>query len=166
MVWDLDNADAAQPGSNRDIGIDLINADGSDFRITGNYGIDYDTANNNIILWDGTDGGGRVWSASVTTDAASNVSSNTSWTVTEIPSATLDRPHGGFATGVLGKWHYDEALGAFVALDAISSAGNGGWNAAVWLYKPMAAVIPEPETYALLLAGFSLISWVIRRHPK
>lgn len=166
MIWDLDHANATQPSSNRDIGVNLINADGTDFRITSNYGIDYDTANNRIVLWDGSDGGGTVWSASVTTDAAGNVGSNPTWTVTEIPSSTPEHPQGGFATGVLGKWHYDEALGAFVALDEISSAGNGRWDAAVWLYKPMAAVIPEPEAYALLLAGLGLIGWVARRRQR
>lgn len=159
-IWDLDNANAANP----DIGINLINSDGTDFRITGNYGIGYHAPSNNIVLWDGSDGGGTVWSASVITDAAGNVGSNTTWTVTEIPSSTPDHPRGNFATGVLGKWHYDEALGAFIALDEASNLGSAGWDAAVWLYKPMvAAVIPEPETYALLVAGLGLIGWATSR---
>jgi hypothetical protein len=158
MIWDLDKAD---PKS--DIGINLVNSDGTDFKITGNYGLDYDTANNTIVLWDGSEGGGTVWSVDVMTDAAGNIGSNTTWTVTEIPSSTLDHPHGSFATGVLGKWHYDDALGAFIALDEISAAGNGRWDAGVWLYKPMVASIPEPETYALFIAGLGLIGWVARR---
>ena len=163
-IWDLDNANAANPNSNPDIGINLINKDGSDFVMTGFYGIDYDSANNTIVLWDGKDGGGTVWAASVITDAAGNIGSNTTWTVSEIGSATLSHPHGSFATAVLGKWHYDAALGAFIALDEVSSAGGGAWDAGVWLYKPMsAAVVPEPETYALLLAGLGLIGCVSRR---
>jgi hypothetical protein len=79
-------------------------------------------------------------------------------------SSTSSHPHGDFATGVLGKWHYDPTLGAFVALDQIAREDGGGWDAAVWLYKPVAGVVPEPETYALLLAGLGLIGWVARRH--
>ena len=86
-----------------------------------------------------------MWSATVTTDEAGNIGSNTTWTVHEISSSTPDHPHGNFATGVLGKWHYDEALGAFVALDEISQTASGEWDAAVWLYKPMVAAVPEPE---------------------
>lgn len=165
MVWDLDNANAAQPAG--DIGVNLINPDGTDFRITGDYGIDYDTANNAIVLWDGSDGGGTVWSASVVTDADGNISSGATWTIHEIPSSTSDHPQGNFATGVLGKWHYDEALGAFIALDNISVTANGGRDAAVWLYKPMvAAAIPEPETYALLIAGLGLLGCFARGRAK
>ncbi|WP_090906762.1 hypothetical protein [Nitrosospira sp. Nsp13] len=43
----------------------------------------------------------------------------------EISSAKLSHPHGNFVTGVFGTWHYDEALGAFVALDEISNEGGG-----------------------------------------
>ena len=163
-IWDLDAANAANPNSNPNIGIDLVNRDGSDFFMTGNYGIGYDTANNAILLWDGAGGGGTVWSASVITDASGNIGSNTTWTVSEVPSATSTHPQGNFVTGVLGKWHYDEALGAFIALDEISNKGGGVWDAGVWLYKPIiAAVVPEPQAYALLLAGLGLIGWSARR---
>ena len=163
-VWDLNNANAADPNSNTDIGINLVNKDGSDFVITGEYGIGYDAADNTIVLWNGKDGGGTVWSASVITDASGKIGSNTTWTVSEIESSTASHPHGNFAAGVLGKWHYDNALNAFIALDELSPNGAQKWDAAVWLYKPMiAAVIPEPETYALLLAGLGLIGWSTRR---
>lgn len=163
-IWDLDKANAANPNANPDIGINLVNEDGSDFKITGFYGIDYDSADNTILLWDGKDGGGTVWSANVITGADGKIGSNTTWTVHEIPSTTVNHPHGNFATAVLGKWHYDSALGAFIALDEVSKVGNGAWDAGVWLYKPMsAAVVPEPETYALLLAGLGLVGCVTRR---
>lgn len=161
-IWDLDNADADNPNSNLDIGINLVNEDGSDFVMTGNYGIDYDSANNKIFLWDGGGGNGTVWAASVITDEAGNIGSNTTWTVHELESSTLEHPRGSFATGVLGKWHYDDTLDAFVALDALSNEGGGAWDASVWLYKPMVTVVPEPETYALFLAGLGLIGWVAR----
>ena len=163
-VWDLDKANAANPNSNPDIGINLVNEDGSDFKITGFYGIDYDSANNSVLLWDGKDGGGTVWSAEVITGADGKIGSNTTWTVHEIASTTVDHPHGNFVTAVLGKWHYDSALNAFIALDEATKTASGAWDAGVWLYKPMsAAVVPEPETYALLLAGLGLVGCVTRR---
>jgi len=161
-VWDLDNANAANPNNNQDIGINLINSDGSDFVMTGSYGIGYDSANNTIVLWDGGNGGGDVWSASVATDAAGDIGANTAWTVHRVESTTLDHPHGNFLTGVMGKWHYDPTLNAFIALDEVSRAGGTSWDAGVWLYNP-AAVVPEPETYALLLAGLGVIGWVARK---
>lgn len=164
MIWDLDKANAANPRGNPDIGINLVNADGTDFIITGNYGIGYDSVNNKIVLWDGEDGGGTVWTADVITDETGNVGPNTTWTVHGVESSTPDHPHGNFSTGVLGKWHYDESLGAFIALDELSNEGGGAWDSAVWLYKPIvAAVVPEPKTYALFLAGLSLIGWAARK---
>ncbi|KIO49428.1 PEP-CTERM sorting domain-containing protein [Nitrosospira sp. NpAV] len=161
-IWDLDNPDPADPQGKLDIGVNLVNQDGSDFVMTGNYGIDYDSANNTIVLWDGGDGGGTVWVANVLTDAAGNIGENTTWTVTRIESSTVDHPHGNFGSGVLGKWHYDETLGAFIALDELSSQGGGAWDAAVWLYKPMVAAVPEPQTYAMWLAGLGLLGWAAR----
>ncbi|BCT69205.1 PEP-CTERM sorting domain-containing protein [Nitrosospira sp. NRS527] len=162
-IWDLDNSNTANPNNNADIGINLVNADGSDFVMGVTYGIGYDSANNMIMLWDGSGGGGTVWEANVLTDADGNIGSNTTWTVHEMQSATSSHPHGDFATGVLGKWHYDPTLGAFVALDQIAPENGGAWDAAVWLYKPVAGVVPEPETYALLLAGLGMIGWFARR---
>lgn len=161
-IWDLDKANAADPHSNPGIGINLVKQDGSEFVMTGNYGVDYDKINNQILLWDGNGGGGTVWSTGVITDEAGDIGSNTTWTVIEHESSTLSHPHGSFTTGVLGKWHYDGSLGAFIALDELASAGGGAWDASVWLYKPT-TVVPEPETYALMLAGLGLIGWVARR---
>lgn len=163
-IWDLDKANAANPDSNRDIGINLIKEDGSDFVMTSAFGIDYDKATNQVFLWDGRGGEGSVWAATVVTDESGNVGPNATWTVYEIESSSMDHPDGNFATGVLGKWHYDETLGAFIALDELSNEGGGTWDAAVWLYKPtIAAAVPEPETYALFLAGLGLIGCAARR---
>lgn len=157
-IWSLDNANAANPASNPDIGVHLVNTDGSPFIMTGNYGVDYDSAQNTLVLWDGNNGGGTVWSASVVTDATGHISPNTTWTVSEIQSSTSMHPLGDFSTGVLGKWHYDAKLNAFIALDMVTRTGNGNWDAGVWLYKPISAsIIPEPRTYILLLAGLGLI---------
>ena len=163
-VWDLDNANPAQPHLNPDIGINLVKEDGSDFVMTGAFGIDYDTANNALVMWDGKGDGGTVWTAPVITDENGNIGANTTWTVYEMDSATENHPHGNFATGVLGKWHYDEKLDAFIALDEIAHVGGGAWDASVWLYKPTA--VPEPETYALLLAGLGLVGWAARKRTR
>lgn len=162
-IWDLDNAN---PDHNWDIGINLVKADGSDFVMTSYFGIDYDSANNSIVLWDGRDGGGTVWSANVLTDADGNIGSHTTWVVHEIESATADHPLGNHEAGVLGKWKYDPTLGAFIALDEAAKTADGKWDASVWLYKPVAGHVPEPQAYALLLAGLGLIGWAVRsRRP-
>ena len=163
-IWDLDKANAANPGSNLDIGVNLVKADGTDFTMNSFYGIDYDPNLNAIFLWDGSGNGGTVWEAEVLTDANGNVGSNTTWTVHELPSSTLDHPHGNFVTGVLGKWHYDPTLGAFIALDEATQVSGGTWDASVWLYKPEAVTaVPEPEAYVMLLAGLGLMGAIIRR---
>jgi hypothetical protein len=162
-IWDLDKANASNPWSNQDIGINLVNKDGSDFVINSAYGIAYNAANDTIVLWDGNSNG-SVWSAHVLTDANGDIGSNTTWTVSNIASSTESHPHGSFAAGVLGKWQYDGTLNAFVALDELSRADGGAWDAGVWLYKPMSAsVTPEPETYAMFLAGLAVMGWIIRR---
>jgi hypothetical protein len=125
-VWDLDKANAVEAHKNSDIGINLVNEDGSDFKVNGHYGIDYDSAHNTIVLWDGKDGGGTVWSAKVITDADGNIGTNTTWTISKIESSTASHPEGNFGTGVLGKWHYDESLGAFIAMDELSNEGGAG----------------------------------------
>jgi hypothetical protein len=76
-IWDLDNSNTANPNSNADIGINLVNADGSDFVMSVTYGIGYDSADNMIVLWDGSGGGGTVWAANVLTDADGNIGPNT-----------------------------------------------------------------------------------------
>jgi hypothetical protein len=60
---------------------------------------------------------------------------------------------------VLGKWKYVDELGAFVAMDAYSSATQ---DSAIWLYKPITAV-PEPETWALMAGGLLLMAAKIGR---
>ncbi|WON72637.1 PEP-CTERM sorting domain-containing protein [Nitrosospira sp. Is2] len=165
-IWDLDRANANNPSANQDIGINLVNQDGSNFTIHSWYGIAYNAANDTIVLWDGNTNG-SVWSANVLTDANGDIGSNTTWTVSNIDSSTSAHPNGSFATGVLGKWQYDSTLGAFIALDEFARMDNGAWDTGVWLYKPMSALnapaVPEPETYAMFLAGLAIIGGIIRR---
>ena len=115
-IWDLDKANASSPWANQDIGINLVNKDGSDFQIHSWYGIAYNPANDTVVLWDGnSSGSGR--SAHVLTDANGDIGSNTTLTVSEIDSSTLAHPNGSFVTGVLGKWQYNSHRGAFIAFD-------------------------------------------------
>ena len=163
-IWDLDKANASNPNSNQDIGINLVNKDGSDFVINSWYGIAYNPANDTIVLWDGNSSG-SVWSADVLTDANGNIGSNTTWTVSNIASSTEAHPHGGFGAGVLGKWHYDSSLNAFVALDELSRTDSGAWDTGVWLYKPMSAsVTTGTGNIRHVSSPVSLLSgWIIRR---
>ncbi|MBL8334670.1 MAG: hypothetical protein JNM08_16285, partial [Rubrivivax sp.] len=65
--------------------------------------------------------------------------------------------------GVLGKWEYVEELGAFVAMDSYSF---GTQDAAIWLYKPLAAAVPEAPVWQALLMGGALLGWSVRRRRR
>lgn len=159
-VWDLSKANAANPALNRDIAIELVNADGSAFAMNVNYGMAYDQQSGKLLLWDGADLG-TVWETEAVVDASGTVS--TQWVVKRLTSSTASQPGGNFATGVMGKWHYVSALGAFVALNEFSATTQ---DAEVWFYKPLAAV-PEPASYLLWLAGLGAVGLLSRRRsPK
>jgi hypothetical protein len=54
---------------------------------------------------------------------------------------------------------YDSAINgsAYIQITAVTDGGNGG------IYGGAIAAIPEPETYAMLLAGLGLMGAVVRR---
>lgn len=163
-VWDLNNLDPLHPA--RDIAIDLVMADGTPFAMTEAYGLDYYENGKKLLLWDGE---GEVWYVDVPDrDALGNLSS-TVWLVHRMDSATSAHPTESFPTGVLGKWHYVDDLGAFVALEE-NTKSWGNTDGTVWLYRPdgwQARIsVPEPDIRLLFILGFGLAMTATRRKYK
>jgi hypothetical protein len=160
-VWDLTQSDAANPSGNLNRPIHLIDSQGMDFAMTDKFAIEFDDASGKFMLWDGTQGG-KLWMTEAEYDANGQLKST--WTILEVNAASGSGPSGNFVNGVLGKWKYVEELGAFVALNEYNAITG---DAEVWFYKASAiAPVPEPGTYALLLAGLAAVGWRARRHNK
>lgn len=163
-VWDLSKSNAANPDGNRDIAIALVNEDGTPFLMNVDFGIDYDSDNGTILMWDGRDFG-TVWETEAVYDLAGNLL--TTWVVKKRPSTTITQPNGNFQTGVLGKWHFIDELDAFIALDEYNYATA---DAGVWLYKPYSDVVEppsgevsEPAPLALFFSALGMMMWRSRR---
>ena len=145
VVWNLDLNNAANPNANHETPITLKLSDSSDFAISGRFGIDYDSINDRLLLWDGID----VWRTQASYDQAGQLLST--WTVSLLTSTTAAKPNGDYATGVQGKWHYVDSLGAFIALDEYNTTSG---DAGVWLYKPFdVTAVPEAPSRAMMLVG-------------
>jgi hypothetical protein len=141
--------------------ITLEESNGTVFSVNVDHGIAYDEATGKYYLWDGKDKG-TLWATQA--EFNTNGSLDSKWTVTKLVSATTDQPNGSFSTGVLGKWQYVAELGAFVALDSFN---NTTQDAGVWLYKPFfAAAVPEPGSWAMMLAGLCTVGWLASRRRK
>jgi len=153
-VWDLAKSNAANPGINRETGVNLVMADGTDFVTNSSSAVEYDSTNNRFLLWDGQELG-TMYSTQAAFNADGSLSSV--WVVDRLTSTTTSQPSGAFPAGVLGKWKYAEDLNAFVALNS---------DATVWLYKPLVAAIPEPSTYALMFTGLGAVVWFARRRRR
>lgn len=165
-VWDISNPTAVvATGTDvprHDIPVDLVNPDGTPFTLAniGNMGIDYDAKHHQLVMWDGDAvHPGTFYTVLVPGGPVSGIGASP-WVVVAHSSTTPLTPHGSFETGVLGKLKYVSELGAFVALDEMK---NG--DAGVWLLKPT-SVVPEPESYALMLAGLSMITVIAMRRRK
>jgi len=169
-VWNLSNNNAADPNSNGDIAIKLVNPDGTPFVMSKFYGIDADTSDGSILLWNQQDGG-TVYRTKAAYDATGKLKST--WVIDTLLSTTSAKPStdaspsGG---GVLGKWDYVAELDAFVALETYtplvgSGFGPGTGDAKVWLYKvgDLTAAVPEPSTGWLMLAAIGFGAGLIRR---
>ena len=70
----------------------------------------------------------------------------------DIKGSHLLAPTDTVVTPFAGYWHFDNSAGPNVP--------DYSW--ALWTITP-AAPVPEPETYALMLAGLGLVSWAARR---
>ena len=149
-VWNLANSNPANPNLNKDKAIHLVEFNGTPFVMTDKFAIEYDDANDRLVLWDGT-AQGKVWSTQATYTVPGVLDGT--WIVTPLLSTTSAQPSGNFVTGVLGKFKYVSELDAFVALNEFSA----NLDAEVWLYKPFAAQVPELGTWALMLAGVGVV---------
>jgi hypothetical protein len=118
--------------------------------------MDFDPTSGLVVLYEDTNLG-QVWYAQPAFDG--NGTPLTTWTVTPVSSANGAAPAGTWSTGVLGKWHFMSDLGAFVAVGAYN---NSTGDAAVWLYKPMSTLVPEPNQALALLAGLIVLGLSIR----
>ncbi|MFN4341498.1 MAG: hypothetical protein ACK4FE_05610 [Azonexus sp.] len=167
-VWDLSKANPTNPAANKDIPVQLIREDGSRFPMTGNFGIEYDSVNDQFLIWDGGDKG-TVWTFRLAFDPNGNLV--TTVVVKQLPSTTAAQPGGNFMNGVLGKWDFIYELGAFIAINEYSSITR---DAEVWLYKPYASEIapggnggganlPEPNTVLLMCLAIGLLARIKRQ---
>lgn len=152
-VWDLDTAGEG----NRDIGVQLVDADGNEVRLAVGAGLGYNDKDGSLWLWDGGDRG-TVWRTRATYNADGTLA--TQWVVEglRLPGDAA-QPDGNFVRGVYGKWDYVSELGAFVAIDEYSFETN---DAAVWFYKTdsIAAAVPEVGGGWLMLAGLAGLGFV------
>lgn len=156
-VWDLSKNNAANPNANRETSIQLQDTTGAAWDTNFATSIDYDAANDQYVMWDSRNRG-TVWVTKP--EYLGNGSLDPVWTVVRMDSTSATQPVGGHSDGVLGKWEYVEELGAFVAMDSYNFSTD---DAAIWLYKPLAAAVPEPHVWQAMLSGLLLLGWLMRR---
>jgi hypothetical protein len=153
-VWDISRT---TPGVKLDKAIRLELANGDDFVIDVEYGIDYSSSDGAIYMWGGDHG--RVFRTQATYNPDGTLAST--WTVEELGLTGASAPVGGHIYGVMGKWQYVDELGAFVALEEMNGNPAAPGDAGVWFYKVSA--VPEPGTYAMMLGGLALLGAAMRR---
>jgi hypothetical protein len=153
LVWDL----ATASPTNLNKAVQLVKSDGSPFVMNEDMSIEYDSANDKLVIWDGK-ARGKVFSTQAL--YLGNGQLAPSWVVTELASTTTAQPQGNFIAGVYGKWKYIPELGAFMALDEFDRTT---FDAPVWLYKPFATAVPEIHPAAMLLIGLGFMGWAAKR---
>jgi hypothetical protein len=153
LVWDL----ATAGPTNLNKAVQLVKPDGSAFVMNEDMSIEYDSNNDQLIIWDGR-ARGKVFSTKAT--YLTNGQLATNWVVTELASTTTAEPLGNLSTGVYGKWKYIPELGAFMAMDEFNRTTL---DAPIWLYKPFSSTVPEASTVLMFLAGMLVLLPVARR---
>lgn len=78
----------------------------------------------------------------------------------QFPPGGLDPTQ--FFLGHLGTYHRDVQFSPYGRIYAIGSNGGGQVNFTANTLT-IAAIVPEPETWAMLLTGLGLVSWIMRR---
>jgi len=145
-IWDLNKAGSG----NKDMAISVVDDLGNAMSMIG-AGLEYDAVRNRLILWNG---GADVWYMDVPDRLQNGEIQTTGWVFHKDSSGAVVAPPAFVENGVNGKWDYVAQLDAFMALEN-KVDGN------VWLYKPTGWApqlpVPEPETYAMLLAGLGII---------
>jgi len=155
-IWNLANNNATTPVANKDFGVRLVTASGAEWSFAYGASLAYDKLNDDYVIWD-SQAQGSVWITKPEFNPDGSMKSV--WTVNQFASTTQAQPVGKLQNGVWGKWAYVADLGAFVAMDAYNA---GTKDAAIWLYKPMAAV-PEPAMWQALVVGLLAVGWKVRR---
>ena len=153
LVWNLATASPTNPN----IPVQLVQSDGSPFVMNEDMAIEYDSANDQLVIWDGH-AGGMVYVTQAT--YLPNGQLAPSWVVTQLASTTSAQPVGNFQNGVYGKWKYIPELGAFMAMDEFNRTTL---DAPIWLYKPFAATVPELGTLTMMMLGLGLMGWSVSR---
>jgi hypothetical protein len=156
LVWDL----ATASPTNLNKAVQLVKSDGSPFIMNEDMSIEYDSANDKLVIWDGK-ARGKVFSTQATYLGNGQLAPN--WLVTELASTTTAQPNGNFFAGVYGKWKYIAELDAFMALDEFNRTT---FDAPVWLYKPFASAVPELGTSAMLFLGLAAVGWAASRRRR
>lgn len=156
LVWNLATAGPNNP----DIPIQLVRPNGTPFSMNEDMSIEYDSANDQLVIWDGT-AQGTVYVTRATYLGNGQLAPN--WVVTTLTSTTTAQPAGNFVTGVYGKWKYIPELGAFMAMDEFNRTTL---DSPIWLYKPFAAAVPEAGSQTLMLTGLGLMGWAAARRRK
>jgi len=152
-IWDLDKAGA----TNNSVAIPVVNELGQSMSIIGG-GLEWDPVRERLLLWNG---GADVWYLDVPDRLTNGNLPTTGWVFRKDSSGTLAAP-GTISTGINGKWDYVAQLDAYMGL-LNTTEGQ------VWLYKPTdwsPVPVPEPEAYALMLAGLGLVGWAARRRAR
>ncbi|MQY51002.1 PEP-CTERM sorting domain-containing protein [Rhodocyclus gracilis] len=151
----LETAQAAAKLTNKDSNIVVTAAGQTTALVTG---INSKLAASNSAIYGTADTGYINRATSGSNVGISVINNNIGWTTAAL--GTLN--NNSFANGLLLK----EALGNATGITAIQIATLGGGDTRAWFKDgtlTIAAAVPEPESYAMLLAGLGMLGFMARR---